>query len=150
MDARSLIRAIAQPLPIRVYELLVAVLAFGAGAGLLYLAGHGLLDRAGLYRTTCDGAPWVCRLCLGAGGWAVWKSIRLLRGPSSRGSALLFRPELLLVSLAIIGGSVWLLADERPTFNLRVGAFGLVGVVGVWHWWRRRGAGKASSHEPAA
>jgi hypothetical protein len=72
-------------------------------------------------------------------------SVRLFRGPISQGRTLLFAPELLVVSLCIIIGSVGLLASD-----LRALVFMAVGVVGVGRWWRLYRSTGGSSQQPAA
>ena len=149
MDANSIFKKIFQPLPVRFHELFVGLIALIVGAALTYLGGRGLLDHGGPYRAACA-EWWVCPSCVGAGAWILAVSLRLFRGSRVGQGALLFRPELLVVSLTIVGGSLWLFAEELPILDLRVVAFGAVGAVGLWRWWTRRRESGGFVQGPAA
>ena len=149
MANTSLLKRIFEPVPPRFYELFSAVLTLGTGAILIYLGSRGLLDPTGPYRAACA-ERWVCPLSVGGGVWGLMMSIRLFRGPASRGGHLLSGPELLFASLLTIAGSVWLLTEGYGSFDLRIALFGAVGVAGVWRWWGGYRAARGVPQKPAA
>jgi hypothetical protein len=149
MANTSLVKWISQPVPLRFVELFSTVLTLGTGGILIYLGSRGLLDHTGPYHAACA-ERWVCPLSVAGGIWALMMSVRLFRGPVSRGGQLLSGPELLVASLLTIAGSIWLLTEGYGSFDLRIALFGAVGVAGVWRWWGGYRAGRRFLQKPAA
>jgi hypothetical protein len=126
-------------------DLYLGFITLAMGVLFLYWGGRGLFAYGTGVRAAWT-EPWVCLLGLVGGGWMLLMTVRLLRGSGDHRRSLLSQPELLVLSLGALAGSVW-------TFTFapqQAIAFVSISLAGLGRWWMLHRAGRSTFRPPAA
>jgi len=126
-------------------DLYLGFITLAMGVLFLYWGGRGLFAYSTGVRAAWT-EPWVCLLGLVGGGWMLLMTVRLLRGSGDHRRSLLSQPELLVLSLGALAGSVW-------TFTFapqQAIAFVAISLAGLGRWWMLHRAGRSTFRPPAA
>jgi len=126
-------------------DLYLGLITLAMGVLFLYWGGRGLLAYSAGVRAAWT-EPWVCLLGLVGGGWMLLMTVRVLRGSGDHRRSLLSQPELLVLSLGALAGSVWTF-----TFASRQAvAFVAISLAGLGRWWMLHRASRSTIRPPAA
>ncbi len=126
-------------------DLYLGLITLAMGVLFLYWGGRGLFAYSTGVRAAWT-EPWVCLLGLVGGVWMLLMTVRILRGSGDHRRSLLSRPELLVLSLGALAGSVWTFTFARQ----QAIAFVAISLSGLGRWWMRHRGSQPTFPPPAA